>query len=469
MGRYARREEGLRALLTAHEGWKAYREMTLFEALTFFEGGSAEADRLGAARAHLALAELFHALDRLFLETEATYLGSPEGVRAPEDAGRLGLVLLRRGEHKKAASVFDRPAPEGLQSVWAVGRAGILAQEGRVAEAREAVAAAAPHSAEDRVLALVACHLWGVPWDEGASGVYPEAVASFRRGDLAAGVMALQMLEFASDGVGADPELFVYPLMERAFGGLALAALEGLESPGAHFHRGRARSFVGDLAGAADSFAATAPGTEGAGDAAWLFSPYVGPGEAVGVAAVLGGRALYRLGRRQEALELWRGALRDQPGPLVRATLAACQAVAGVSEPLGDSVKTAEAALAEVEESLAGLPGDDETALLVELYPARVAAVARLVGRVLRRAGHRDRALEVLEGAHRKSSGYRPDFVNPPSYLAEIALAYSDTGQYSSAVGVLFELASEYPSGRLAYESAKRLYASRSGGAAPPR
>ena len=53
--------------------------------------------------------------------------------------------------------------------------------------------------------------------------------------------------------------------------------------------------------------------------------------------------------------------------------------------------------------------------------------------------------------------------------LQALAWSYADTGQYAPAVAILFELSQAHPSMRLAYESLKRLYASRSGGEAPPR
>jgi hypothetical protein len=94
---------------------------------------------------------------------------------------------------------------------------------------------------------------------------------------------------------------------------------------------------------------------------------------------------------------------------------------------------------------------------------------ARWAARALWGLGEDPRARDVLEQAHRKSSGYRPDFVNQPGFLVDLARGRERVGEYAPAVAVLFELAADDPSVRIAYESLKRLYASHTGGEVPPR
>jgi hypothetical protein len=74
-----------------------------------------------------------------------------------------------------------------------------------------------------------------------------------------------------------------------------------------------------------------------------------------------------------------------------------------------------------------------------------------------------------MERAHRKATGFRPDFVNDPAFLVDLSRAYAEAGDYAPAVAVLFELSRQYPSVRLAYESLKRLYAAHTGGETQPR
>ncbi len=470
MGRYSRRDAGLAALLASHPGWSHYRDMDLLEGLQFFAGSPKAADVLGAARSYLALADLFGALDGLFLEVEAAYLDGL-GARAggPERA-RRAHVRLRLGDLAGARAEFDAPAPEGQVYPWALGRAGVAALGGD-APGAEALRARlpAPGSDGERNLGEAACYLWGLPGAGGGRGPYGQAVAAFRTGDLTGGILSLQMLDLQGGQAGADPGLFLYPLLRRAFAGLALAALGDAAAPDEAFLAGLAREHRGEWPAAAQAFDRAARGSGPGQDAAWLFSPLHGAGEAAEVARVAAAGARYRAGERAGALQAWRAALAAPPGPLALAWLAASQAELASPAPLDDPTRSAAAALAAVAAAPAAFQGEGAEQLVSLLYPARLAAVSRLAARVERRLGDRRRAADLLDRAHSKASGYRSNFVNPPAFLADLAREDAAAGNYATAVAVMFALAGDNPSARLAYESLKRLYASRSGGEAPPR
>jgi len=469
MGRYSRKDPAFAALLSGHPGWAHYRDMALLEALQFFAGSEKAADRLGAARSYLALADLFEALDGLFLEAESGYLEAL-GARAvgPERA-RRAYVRLRLRDLAGARAEFDAPAPEGQGFFWGLGRAGVAALEGDGAAAEALrVRAPAPGSEGERVFGEVGCFLWGLPWEGGGRGPYGQAIGAFRRGDLTTGVLSLQMLEFKAGDTGADAGLFLYPLLRRAFAGLALAVVGGGTGPEDAFLAGAAQEHLGEWPAAAQAYGRAAAGSGPGQAAAWLFSPLHGTAEAAEVARVAAGTALYRAGKKADGVQAWRDALAASPGPFALALLAAAQAESGALEPLGAPEKTAAAAVAAVTAAPAAFQGEGAEHLLA-LYPARLAAVSRLAARVERRRGERRRAADLLDRAHSKTAGYRSGFVNPPAYLADLARESAAAGEYASAVAVLFELAGENPSARLAYESLKRLYASRTGGEAPPR
>ncbi len=459
MGRYAARDPRVAAVLAGQPGWTRLRDMDLFGAVQAFSAGRDEEDRVGLGRAYLALADLFEGLDRAFLGAEKRYLSGQ-----PSDAARirLGFVALRQGNLGRAARALGPEPPAGLGYPWALGRAGLAAARGDAAAARRQLAGApAPETQAHRVLGEAAAHLWGLPGPGQGPGPFGQALRGFRQGDLVGGVLALQMVSFQVE-TGPGPDLFLYPLLRQGFAALAAAAFPERAAP---YWAGRASALAGDVDAALERYRAAAAG-KAAGPVVWLFSPVVSAVEAGRLARVMAGAEEVRRGRVAAGLGSWRAvATGPSPGPLVLAALAAVQTEAGLSEPLGDPRAAARAAVAAVRRGRDAVSaGGDE--LLPDLYAARTAAVAVWAARALARSGG---DLEVLEAGHRKALGSRPDFVNPPRFLAALAGAYARNGRYESAVAVLFRLAEDYPSARLVYESVKRLYASRSGGGAPPR
>ncbi|HSH69814.1 MAG TPA: hypothetical protein VK997_07840, partial [Deferrisomatales bacterium] len=279
----------------------------------------------------------------------------------------------------------------------------------------------------------------GLPPGPGGTTPYDEGLAAFRAGDLAGGVLTLQMLEFSSVGDGPGPELFLYQLLERAFASLALGSLEGIDGPAAQFLGAVAQGHRDGGAAAGALYRRAAASAERADPAALLFSPFTGGAELQAVARVRAGNPPA-----------------DGAGPLE--ALAGAHTSAAVEAALGQLAVTPT------------LPdGGDAATALAELYAARKTAGARWAARMLWELGEDQRARDALEKAHRKSSGYRPNFVNSPGFLVDLARSRQRVGEYAPAVAVLFELAAEDPSVRIAYESLKRLYASHAGGEVPPR
>lgn len=461
MGAYAAKDPAIERLLTKGKGWVALRESRFYDAIQEFSA-SGEPEP-GLVRTYQAFADLYQALDGLFLDVESLYL--PEaGAGSPSLEARLGWVALRRGDLPTARKVFGgkREAAGGYLGVLA--QAGLAYLEGDADRLRALTRkAGSPNTDDERVMGLVACYLWGVPCPTGDRTPYGQALDAFRQGDLASGVLALEMVDFHQVGSAPGPDLYLYELLKRGFGGLAADTARALRAP---FWAGLGAEAQGAWDGAASWFGKTP--VRKAMDI-WLFGPVTGPGEAPALARVREGAALYRLGRKGEALARWRAVAEGQPGPLVLATLAALQAELGAAEPLGDPVESARAAVRTVEALPERLAEEPDSAALAELYPVRRAEVARLAARVFWSRGLDGEALEVLDRVHDKSQGSRPDFRNPPAYLVDLARAYARVGQFAPAVGLLFDLTREYPTARLAYESLKRLYASRTGGEVPPR
>jgi tetratricopeptide (TPR) repeat protein len=447
------------------------RAMALLEAVQQFVDSQQLSDRIGAGRSYLALADLFAALDRLLLEAESAYLDSLGDEAGAAQRARRGFVRLRQGEVERAGIEFDGPAPQGFEFLWGLGRAGVAALGGRESEAREWAESSSPSADEVApTLASVCCDAWGLVCSYEAVGPYGRALRAFGRGDLAGGIMALQMLDFTSSGWGPDPDLFLYRLLRRGFAALALGAAGDAVSGEEAFLAARASDHLGDYEGAAERYRRVGVSQTNEADAAWIFSSYHGRDEAAQVAEILCGAALFRAGREAEALAVWRRSVAAEDlGTVARATLAALQGELGVNEPLESPDRAIEASLAAVRDAPGAFPAGETAELLASIYPVRLAAVSRLAARVYERRGEVQKAVEVMERAHRKSEGYRPDFINPPAFLVDFARARMEAGEYASAVAVMFELARERPSTRPAYESLKRLYASRAGGEVPPR
>lgn len=432
MGSFSRHDPELAALLKANPGWGHLRDMALFEAMQVFANSSQPADRLGAARAYLTLADLYESLDRLLLAAENDYFATlPEPLPAAQRARRL--VVWLRTEQRAGAQAELAAAAEGFEFTWHLAAARL----GRAPD----TSAPKPGTPEQRVLGAVAAYLWGLPPVPGGSTPYDQGLAAFRAGDLTGGVLTLQMLEFSPTGVGPGPELLLYPLLQRAFAGLARDALQGLSGAAARFLEAEAHAHLGETEAAAALWRRAAVDEQAAPletAATLVFSPMTGEPE-------LRAMARARAGDRVEG----------PASPLV--ALAGANSAAAVADALA-RLATAPAP-----------SGSQDGAAVAKLYAARQADAARWAAKVLWRLGDDRAAVAALEQAHRKSGGYRPDFVNPPGFLVDLALAHQRVGEYATAVAVLFSLAEEDPSARVAYESLKRLYASRTGGVVPPR
>lgn len=469
MGRFGSRDPQLAALLAEQPGWGLFRDMELGLAAEAFGGADAPAGRVGGARAWLELAALYDALDGLVLEAEAAYLdglGPQAGARVRLDRG---LAALRLGDLETARRALGDPPPaEAGGAAWALGRAALAALEGDAAGARRQWAQA-PFAAagEDEDLLYAGCFLWGLPCPRQPAGAYAAAVAALERGDAPAALEALR----GGAGTGAPAVFFYYPLLRRACATLAAAQVAGEQGPAAAYWGAEARAHLGRWGDAAREYGRVADGAaEPSGPAGWLFSPIHDREEAARLARVAEGAARYRGGERAQGLALWRGVLAGgDPGPLVLARLAAEQAEAGSAQPLASAAAAAAEALAAVAAAQSRLQETEGAPVPPALYAVRVAAVSRLGARVARAQGDRRRAADLLDGAHLKASGHRPGFVNPPGYLADLAREYAAAGEYAPAVALLFSLAGEVSEARAAYESLKRLYASRAGGEAPPR
>jgi tetratricopeptide (TPR) repeat protein len=277
------------------------------------------------------------------------------------------------------------------------------------------------------------------------------------------------MLELSGANTEAEPDLFLNFLLKQVFARLAVTSVDGVSGPEAAYLRGQARFLANDTRGGVDAFynvVGGAPGPEA--DAARIFGAEFDGKETVEIASVLRGYGLFRLGQKAEAEKAWKEALSGGLGPLATARLAALQADVGTPVPLENPEKAVQSALQSVRDlrtKMAGLEGAEVISALLDARETRIGLDA---ARVARKAGKFDRALDRLDQVQQKKQGNRANFVNPPSYLVELSRAYADVGQYAPAVEIMFSMSNEFPSSRLVYESLKRLYASKTGGEAPP-
>lgn len=431
MGQFVRREPALAEVLKSSPGWGQLRDMSLFEAVQSFEAGRRYTDRIGAARSYLALADLCSSLDQLLIEVETAYLDSPSGVPTSAQRARRVVANLRAGALDSVRAELDTAAPEGFAFTWQI--------VGKVLKHPKAKAGAplSPGGERERRLGAAIAYLWDLPPVSPGESPYDHAVEAMRAGDFAGGVLSLQLLEFSAGGEGPGPELFLYALLRRCFAELAVAALGDTADAGGRYLLAVARDHLGQEEAARALFREAAVVEDDGSPAGLLFSPLTDASERRALARVRGGESPAAAG-----------------SPLL--ALTAARTETEVTQ-----------ALAEVTRIPASFPEDGTQ--ISELYAARRAEAARLGARVLWRVDAGRQAVDVLERAHRKSAGYRPDFINPPAFLVDLARARQRVGEYAPAVAVLFKLAAEHPSARVAYESLKRLYASRTGGEMPPR
>ncbi|TLN01963.1 hypothetical protein FDZ71_13340, partial [bacterium] len=128
--RYAQRDEKIGKLLSGQEGWLKYREMELADALDSFQAGNSPEEKIGRARAALALAETYDALDGFYLDMESQYLKSPVALDKEKTRARLGFVELRRKRLEEAKKIFSEPAPRGQETYYALGTAAVALASG---------------------------------------------------------------------------------------------------------------------------------------------------------------------------------------------------------------------------------------------------------------------------------------------------------------------------------------------------
>ncbi len=433
MGAFGRRDPAVATLLGG-VGWMPLRDMDLEEAGAAFAGDPEPGPRVALARVYLYLADLAEALDGAFLDAEAQYLRAAEG-----EAGRRAVVAWRRGSLEEARAAAAGSGSQG--SALAVVRAALAVPPGR------SWVGPNPATAEEAEFAVGIGYLVGLTGVPGSPGPIGQAVAALEREEPGRALAALAKLDLTRLGSGTGPELVYYPLVRRAYGALAARALRVPEGPAAAFLAANAAEHRGDRARAAELYAATEDG----GDPleAFVFSPFLDAADLAEVGAV----------RRAGTLGQDPGE-KGRVGDLARAEAVRIRAELGLGAAVGEPVRGI----------APGAFGDgEEGAAVAALYGARAAAVARSLARAHWARKQDDQALDVLEVARRRGAGARPDFRNPPAFLADLGRGYARTGAYAPAVGVLFDLSARFRPATLCYESLKRLYAFRSGGEVPPR
>ncbi len=473
LGRYAARDEKIAGMLTDHEGWISFREMDLFGAIRFFSMEANEEGRLGAARSYLEMSRMFDALDRYFMEIEAVYLSSLGTGVSADKRGRLGFTQLRRGNANRARDIFFSNIPKGHDFVWKLGRAGVLYAEGNGVEAEKIIGEIKnPAVPEHRELLRVATFIWGAPVDPGDTSYYGDALDALTSGDFFGGVVSLQMLEMPEAGTQASADLYIYSLFRIVFAKMALDSTETIEAAEGNFIMGKALGLLGEYAKSTEAFGRVVNSAEEdtmGNDAVWLFGPVLDHRETGELATIYRGLAFLLDGKPDEAAALWKKVLDDKPGMLGLATLAAIQAGSNLGGPLGDPEQVVQSAIESTRVLRLKVLGEDQGKTMAALLLAREAEIGRQAALVARSRGKTGLALDLLDKSHQKKQGNRPSFINTPSFMVELSRAYKESGQYAPAVDILFVLSNQYPSTRLAYESLKRLYASKTGGEAPPR
>lgn len=471
MGRFGRRDESLRRLIGSGEGWPMFRDMDLFEAVRFFTMATDPASRMGAARSYIELAQTFEALDGFFLDVETQYLDDIGTGASPAQKARLGFCYLRRGKIANAKEIFSAAPPKDAKFAWSVGRLALKVAAREKGDHKEELKKLAESATkEGKAFIRVAAFMWGFEIPLKDTGYYGQSLTALSSGDLFGSMVALQLIE--NPGMtGPGPDLYLYALLKQVFGKMAVEALKGVDGSEAALLTGRAKLLLGDWDGAAVEFASarTEKSNPALADSARLFGAELDLAEAQEVAAVYEGVAKHRANKPEEALKLWQGALKAGIGPYAISRLAAEQASAGMTAPLQDTYKASLEALAQLKELNAKGAKMEGAETLSRLLDARGARLSRDSAIAARSQGRMKEALDLLDQAHVKRQGNRPSFVNPPSFLVDLSRAYAESGEFAPAVEILFQLSNQYSSTRMAYESLKRLYASTTGGEAPPR
>ncbi|TAL16933.1 hypothetical protein EPN96_07065 [bacterium] len=468
VGLYAQRNEKIARLLSDGEGWVNFREMALPAAITAFSSGTSIPERIGKARACLQLAETFAVLDGFYLKTEAEYLGSPAVKGIPGAAGRLGFIRLRQGDTDAAGKIFSAAPPRGQEAVWSLGRAGVEVISGKSSGGAALEKAVKEAPADKTSLALTASYSWGRPAGIKDKSQYSSAVSSLAGGDFGAAAGALERAGYGS-AEEAGPDLFLYDLLRITYAKYALASLKTVGGQEAAWLSGRALWLLKDYEASVSALAGVTGEQSGTLHPALLFGVIIDGQEMLEVSTALRGASLIRAGKTAEGTAVLKELLDGDPGAFTLAYLAELQVGMGIKGPLGNPEQA-------VNDSITAIRMDRIKMLEVEngeiasaILGARQAEICRKASSVVRAGGKSREALDLLDSAHQKRKGYKPDFINPPAFLLDLASAYAQTGQYAPSTEILFELSNQYPAVRLGYESLKRLYASRTGGEAPPR
>ncbi len=451
-----------------------YRDMDLFESIRYFTMGADQASRMAAARSYMELASTFDGLDTFFLDVESQFLddlglGASGGQRA-----RLAFCYLRRGKFSKAKEILAAEPPKDAKFYWALGRLALqFASADKAPDKAELKKLQDAATKDQKVFLRVVSYTLGRDLQIKDTGYYGQALQSLASGDLFGGMVSLQMVDRPSSDNEPGPDLYLYHFMKQIFARMAIEALKGVDGTDAALLMGRAKLLIGDAEGAEKTLskARNVRATpQAVADSARLYGPEIDALEAVNLAAVYDGLALQKLKKPAEAEKVWQTAINTGLGPYEKARLAAEELKAGLKTgPLGDPAGIAAASLAEVEELeklSSRLTGAD---VIHRLLDARYARAAMDSAAIARAQGRMKDALENLDKAHMKRQGYKPTYVNPPSFLVELSRAYAETGEFAPSVEILFELSNQMSTCRVAYESLKRLYASTTGGEAPPR
>jgi hypothetical protein len=468
VGLYAQRNAKIANLLSDGEGWVNFREMALPAAITAFSSGTSIAERIGKARASLQMAETFAALDGFYLKTEAEYLSSPAVKDIPGAAGRLGFVKLRQGDANAAGKIFSVPPPKGQEAVWNLGKAGLEVVSGVAAGTGALEKAVKDASADKTSLALVASYSWGHPAGIKDRSQFSAAISALGAGDYRAAGEALERADYGN-AQEAGPDLFLYDLLRIVYARSALASLKTLGGQEAAWLSGRALYLLRDYEASASSLASVTGEQSDNLYPALLFGVIIDGREMLEVATALRGAALIRAGKTAEGTAVLKELLDSEPGAFTLAFLAELQVEMGVKGPLGNPEQAANDSITAIRMDRIKMLEVENGEIASAILGARQAEICRKASSVVRAGGKSREALDLLDSAHQKRKGYKPDFINPPAFLIDLASAYAQTGQYAPSTEILFELSNQFPAVRLGYESLKRLYASRTGGEAPPR
>lgn len=473
VGRYSRRDDDIKKMISSSEGWMKFRDMDLFESIRFFSSSTDAASRIGAARSHLELAEAFDALDGFFLDVETQYLDEIGMAATQGQRARLGFCFIRRGKINRAKEVFGVEPVKDRKLHWALGRMAMSLASGQKADPREELKKLADGASKDnKAFIKVFAFANGIDVPLKDAGYYGQALAAMKDGDLFGSMVALQMLDNAGNAGEPGADIYLYYLLRQVFARMAVEAVRGIDGVEAAYLLGQAKLYLGEYDEAAAAFEKAGSGRENpaASVAARLFGPEVDGGEVRGLADVYAGLARYRQKKNEEAAKLWKDAAqKSASSDFILARLAAVTAEAGVAGVGMNPDKVSASALLSANDlgnRAAKMKGGD---MAVKLIDARVGRVARDAAAVARKSGRQKDALDALMQAHVKRQGNKPSFFNTPSFFVDLARAYAENGEFAPAVEILFELSNQYSSSRMAYESLKRLYASTTGGEAPPR